>query len=26
VTVSGPDAEKALSAVLALIGRKFDED
>ena len=26
VTVSGRDAEKALMAVLDLIGRKFDED
>jgi phosphocarrier protein HPr len=26
VTVSGRDAEKALVAVLDLIGRKFDED
>jgi len=26
VTVSGRDAEKALAAVLDLIGRKFDED
>ncbi len=26
VTVSGRDAEKALAAVLELIGRKFDED
>jgi phosphocarrier protein HPr len=26
VTVSGRDADKALTAVLDLIGRKFDED
>ena len=26
VTTSGPDAERALAAILQLVGRKFDED
>jgi phosphocarrier protein HPr len=26
VTTSGPDAERALAAILELVGRKFDED
>jgi len=26
VTTIGPDAERALAAIMALVGRKFDED